>query len=279
VLFRDARLKIERANKHISDLEARLDGLQNKILVSVERNPHSGSERIKYDLQDRAVADDAAILMGDAVHNLKCALDYTWARTIERTIPTLNEFTKFPVYPKDSLEGALRGKKIDVSCGPLFNLIVSQIKPYDGGNFAIWSVHQIDKGDKHRLLIPIIHYSSADSIEIENEMGERQRGFTMGTTDPFPHFLDFPKGWHVTNEGKPSISIMFKDGDSGSAALRADAAESALCAYLSVIALVGLGISAIWHIWWADPIAALVIVPLIFWEGWEAMRGKACGCC
>jgi divalent metal cation (Fe/Co/Zn/Cd) transporter len=65
----------------------------------------------------------------------------------------------------------------------------------------------------------------------------------------------------------------------GSAALRADAAESALCAYLSAIALVGLGINAIWHIWWADPIAALVIVPLILWEGWEAIHGKACGCC
>jgi divalent metal cation (Fe/Co/Zn/Cd) transporter len=65
----------------------------------------------------------------------------------------------------------------------------------------------------------------------------------------------------------------------GSAALRADAAQSGLCAYLSVIALIGLGINAIWHIRWADPIAALVIVPLILWEGWEAMRGKACGCC
>jgi divalent metal cation (Fe/Co/Zn/Cd) transporter len=65
----------------------------------------------------------------------------------------------------------------------------------------------------------------------------------------------------------------------GSAALRADAAESALCAYLSVIALVGLAINAIWQIWWADPIAALVIVPLILWEGWEAMLGEACGCC
>jgi divalent metal cation (Fe/Co/Zn/Cd) transporter len=65
----------------------------------------------------------------------------------------------------------------------------------------------------------------------------------------------------------------------GSAALRADAAESALCAYLSAIALVGLGINAIWHIWWADPIAALVIIPLILWEGREAMRGRACGCC
>lgn len=65
----------------------------------------------------------------------------------------------------------------------------------------------------------------------------------------------------------------------GSAALRADAAESALCAYLSLVALAGLGVNAIWHLRWADPIAALVIVPLILWEGWEAMRGKACGCC
>ena len=65
----------------------------------------------------------------------------------------------------------------------------------------------------------------------------------------------------------------------GSAALRADAAESTLCAYFSVIAPVGLAIDAIWHIWWADPISALVIVTLILREGSEAMRGKACGCC
>jgi divalent metal cation (Fe/Co/Zn/Cd) transporter len=65
----------------------------------------------------------------------------------------------------------------------------------------------------------------------------------------------------------------------GSAALRADAAESALCAYLALVALVGLGINAIWHLRWADPIAALVIVPLILQEGREALRGKACGCC
>ena len=65
----------------------------------------------------------------------------------------------------------------------------------------------------------------------------------------------------------------------GSAALRADAAESALCAYLALVALVGLGINAIWHIRWADPVAALVIVPLILRGGREAMRGKACGCC
>jgi Co/Zn/Cd efflux system component len=64
-----------------------------------------------------------------------------------------------------------------------------------------------------------------------------------------------------------------------SAALRADAAQSALCAYLSLIALAGLAINAIWRVKWADPIAALAILPLIVWEGREAMRGKVCGCC
>jgi divalent metal cation (Fe/Co/Zn/Cd) transporter len=65
----------------------------------------------------------------------------------------------------------------------------------------------------------------------------------------------------------------------GSAALRADAAESALCAYLSMIALVGLILNAVWRFRWADPVAALVILPLILWEGREAIRGKPCGCC
>jgi divalent metal cation (Fe/Co/Zn/Cd) transporter len=65
----------------------------------------------------------------------------------------------------------------------------------------------------------------------------------------------------------------------GSAALRADAAQSGLCAYLSLIALLGLAVNAVWHVAWADPIAALAITPLILWEAKEAIRGKACGCC
>lgn len=65
----------------------------------------------------------------------------------------------------------------------------------------------------------------------------------------------------------------------GSAALRADATQSALCAYLSVIALAGLGLNAVLRFRWADPVAALVILPLVIWEGREAIRGKPCACC
>jgi divalent metal cation (Fe/Co/Zn/Cd) transporter len=65
----------------------------------------------------------------------------------------------------------------------------------------------------------------------------------------------------------------------GSAALRADAVQSGTCAYLSVIALVGLVVNAVWGVAWADPVAALAIVPFVVWEGREAVRGKPCGCC
>jgi divalent metal cation (Fe/Co/Zn/Cd) transporter len=65
-------------------------------------------------------------------------------------------------------------------------------------------------------------------------------------------------------------------GATGSAALRADAAESAVCGYLALIALAGLVVNAIWGVRWADPIAALALVPFILREGWEAVRGKPC---
>jgi divalent metal cation (Fe/Co/Zn/Cd) transporter len=64
----------------------------------------------------------------------------------------------------------------------------------------------------------------------------------------------------------------------GSAALRADAAESMLCAYLSLIALVGLSTHAFFGFGWADPVAALAITPFIVWEAREALRGKPCSC-
>ncbi len=62
----------------------------------------------------------------------------------------------------------------------------------------------------------------------------------------------------------------------GSAALRADAAESAACGYLALIALAGLAVNAVWKVSWADPVAALALLPLILREGWEAWKGKPC---
>jgi len=63
-----------------------------------------------------------------------------------------------------------------------------------------------------------------------------------------------------------------------STSLRADATESALCGYLSLIALVGLLANVLFHAPWADPIAALALVPLIVKEGWEAVHTSRTCC-
>jgi hypothetical protein len=63
----------------------------------------------------------------------------------------------------------------------------------------------------------------------------------------------------------------------GSRALAADAKETAICSYLSLALVVGLGANALWGWWWADPVAALAMVPLMLKEGTEALRGERCG--
>jgi divalent metal cation (Fe/Co/Zn/Cd) transporter len=62
----------------------------------------------------------------------------------------------------------------------------------------------------------------------------------------------------------------------GSGAMAADAKQTELCTYLSAILLGGLILNALFGLWWADPIAALVMVPIIAREGIEALQGKAC---
>jgi divalent metal cation (Fe/Co/Zn/Cd) transporter len=66
-----------------------------------------------------------------------------------------------------------------------------------------------------------------------------------------------------------------------SASLRADATESSLCGYLSWIALAGLVANALFRTWWADPIAALTLLPFILKEGWQAIHASrpGCDCC
>ena len=63
-----------------------------------------------------------------------------------------------------------------------------------------------------------------------------------------------------------------------SRAMHADSRQSDICAYLSAILLIGLGANALLGWWWADPVAGLVMVPIIGKEGIEALRGETCGC-
>jgi len=66
----------------------------------------------------------------------------------------------------------------------------------------------------------------------------------------------------------------------GSAAMQADAKQTEFCTYLSAILLAGLLLNALFGLWWADPMAALIMAPIIAKEGIGGLQGKACEeCC
>jgi hypothetical protein len=212
--FTSSRLKIERANKHIADIYAAVRTLPDRYTATVEVNPQTGNEVIKHDLSDgNTITTDLALMIGDAIHNLKCALDYAWIGTIERFVPSaLDSSTKFPVRPtKDELESALRGRKIDTAAPTLFELVVSNIKPYQGGDHSIWSVHTLDILDKHRLLIPVLEFAGVDGIELENERGETSNGFTWGTDQKPPYYIPIEVGWRIKNKGHVSVAVLFDE--------------------------------------------------------------------
>lgn len=77
-------------------------------------------------------------------------------------------------------------------------------------------------------------------------------------------------GMPVLARAKRRVALALK-----SRALEADAAQTSLCAYLSAIALAGVGLNAALGWWWADPVAALLMAPIIAKEGLEGVRGEA----
>jgi divalent metal cation (Fe/Co/Zn/Cd) transporter len=65
----------------------------------------------------------------------------------------------------------------------------------------------------------------------------------------------------------------------GSAAMHADAKQTEFCTYLSAILLGGLLLNALFGFWWADPVAGIIMAPIIAKEGVDGLQGKTCDDC
>jgi hypothetical protein len=216
VRFKDARSKIGRANIHIGEIEDRLSALHDTDAATVESHPQFGTERLKHTLNISSF-DDLALVIGDAIHNLRCALDYTWLETIARVVPAnIRHRAKFPVHKTlEEVEGALRSGNIDTACPNLFNFVLAKIKPCATGNPAIWPIHSFDNRDKHRLLIPIQAQGHITGLEVQDQSGYAHPGFGVSSLQRPPYFIDIESGLHFTKYGKLSAHIIIEDKKSG----------------------------------------------------------------
>lgn len=205
---------MERADKHISDLKVVLDILPECYTVEIETNPETGKPSIKRSMKDwRRNKQQIALITGDAIHNLRTALDYAWIGVLEKLLPSVvDEYSKFPIRrTRQEVENTLKGRKIDTACPALYKRVVSEIKPYIGGDDSLYGLHDLDISDKHLDLIPAITPSVLVGITFKNEeTGERITGNTWVTTHPGPYYVDMPEGtWNIENKGQHSFSVVF----------------------------------------------------------------------
>lgn len=113
-------------------------------------------------------------------------------------------------------------------------------------------------------------------LDVAYELVSRQRpeGTAWGIGLALAATVIMPVLWFVKRRVAARI---------GSAALRADAACSIVCAYMSVTLLIGLGLTRVFGWWWADSLAALALLYFIMREGREALEKASghdsCGCC
>jgi hypothetical protein len=148
----EARLKIERAKNHIANLDVeriKTVGVDAHLMV-----PYFDAESdfTRYVLENiPAISPDIPLILGDAIHNLRTALDYV-ACQIVRDAGNPIKGIYFPIaetperYESES-PGKTHGMPI-VAKGD-----IDRLRPYKGGNNLLWGLHMLDIIDKHRLLV------------------------------------------------------------------------------------------------------------------------------
>lgn len=158
-------LKVERAKQHIIDAN-NLIKKRRPFRYTVETDYEAGESSIGAKRNEAAIAD-LAIILGDAVHNLRTALDH---RVWELVAPHCEirdlKHVQFPfANSSERLQERFKGRKIDRGPKDVWTAL-EKLKPYLGGNDDLVLVHELDVLDKHKLLIPAADYTQTSGVQI-----------------------------------------------------------------------------------------------------------------
>lgn len=211
-LFREARLKIERAKKHINHLNliAGAFAETKSHEVFIEHDPEGGDDLLK--VRAGLLPEDFSLVLGDAAHNLAAALDYTINEIEFYTLGYRSKYTKFPMYDaRDALIAAVNGGFKQKAPKQVIDCIVDVIQPYLGGDNAIlYGLHVIEMEDKHRLLIPKLELKFVEGIVIEDDAGVEIPIPTWLVVDEkiAAQAIKGCRNAKVKDHGKPTVKIM-----------------------------------------------------------------------
>jgi hypothetical protein len=235
----DSYEKVKRAEKHINDLIVVLEEFASSQLYSVTIEECMWQHGwLRNDIvitinPDTPFRIEAALIIGDALHNLRSALDLLYYRIVTPGKDT--KFTRFPIRDRrEELEafinGALKQKQITAHVA---TLILDTVKPYQTGNPPLWALKELNDRDKHKLLIPTFELTCIRGIHLRTEEQISLSYETIFTTQTCRKRLDdalYGRHPTVENKGKATTGIGFEfgiphEGESVFPALRGIAEE------------------------------------------------------
>jgi hypothetical protein len=165
------QVKVERAKKHLRDLAAEILALQNTTIITTD--PDTGVAPHPITLLDThkfkevpTLPFDTVTIAGDVIHNIRAALDHLARQLVfvgmdcaPAAIPLTEKDLRgieFPIAETPEKYEADKARKTKRMLPEAIEAI-DALKPYKGGNDALWRIHELDNIDKHRTLFTLAH--------------------------------------------------------------------------------------------------------------------------
>jgi hypothetical protein len=225
--MRGPLLKIERADHHIRQLEEAFARYIRANLKAMrgERDPKTG--QFRYAQIGLPLPEVTALIIGDAVHNLRVSLDHAYWVVVENNGGVWADKIKFPFFgDRPSAEGSINGQP--PSSRPsreVLDYIFGEVEPFPGGSLALYDLHKLDITDKHQLLLPTklaltvtdsAHVVMADPIGGPTIMvgpEDGAGGLIMSTNQPI--LRNYRGPIQYTGDLQSGLTILFGDGPLG----------------------------------------------------------------
>jgi hypothetical protein len=177
------RVKTERAKKHFIEVETLLRKFRHESLNVVgTRGDLDTGQSARFHIDLPILSFDAIAAAGDTVHNLRSALDYlAYQLVIVGSGREPTRRVEFPIAKDSATYEAEKAKKVE-GMGELAIRQIDGLRPYKGGNHALWRIHELDNIDKHRSLFTVSH----DYLLVADWMPVNTWPYWLKTAEP--HF-------------------------------------------------------------------------------------------
>lgn len=167
------RLKVERALTHMDEL-VRLTKPLSSDLYEIRAENRAVPPRAKPTLFEivytpkKPIPETLAVVIGDAIHNLRAALDHLASGIVRTRRPLAHVYFPMPKV-REELHKSKDLKLIESALPGSKHLLLDKVRPEQGAEDDLWLFGKMDNDDKHNLIIPTVTIASIENLSANSE--------------------------------------------------------------------------------------------------------------